>query len=78
MSPEEARWFVRGPWEFNTGASAQVTDNRTTRRRSYSRPDGKNWDRLGLPESGEFEVELASAPPGDGGVGGQVGVAQDG
>jgi hypothetical protein len=28
--------------------------------------------------SGEFEVELASAPPGDGGVGGQVGVAQDG
>jgi hypothetical protein len=28
--------------------------------------------------SGEFEVELASAPPGDGGVGGQVGVAEDG
>jgi len=102
VSPEEARRFVWRPWEFNTGASAQVTDNRTTRRRSYSRPDGKNWDRLGLtrtrpghwmgsmapnadfrtgtsaPESGEFEVELASAPPGDGGVGGQVGVAQDG
>ncbi len=28
--------------------------------------------------SGEFEVELASVPPGDGGVGGQVGVAEDG
>jgi hypothetical protein len=28
--------------------------------------------------SGEFEVELASAPPGDGGVGGQVGFAEDG
>jgi len=31
---------------------------------------------LGL--SGEFEVELASAPPGDGGVGGEAGVAEDG
>ena len=28
--------------------------------------------------SGEFEVELASVPPGDGGVGGQVGFAEDG
>jgi len=28
--------------------------------------------------SGEFEVELSSAPPGDGGVGGQVGSAEDG
>src|ERR1022692_1982446 len=28
--------------------------------------------------SDEFEVELASAPPGDGGVGGEAGVAQDG
>jgi hypothetical protein len=48
VSPEEARLFVWGPWEFNTGASAQVTDNRTTRPRSYSRPDGKNLDRLDL------------------------------
>lgn len=48
VSPEEARRFVWGPWEFNTGASAQVIGNRTTRPRSYSRPDGKNWDRLGL------------------------------
>ena len=30
------------------------------------------------PGSGEFEVERASAPPGDGGVGGEVGVAEDG
>ncbi len=28
--------------------------------------------------SGEFEAELASAPPGDGGAGGEVGVAEDG
>lgn len=48
VSAEEAASFVWGPWEFNTGASAQVTDNRTTRPQPYSRPDGKNWDRLGL------------------------------
>src|ERR1039457_4691347 len=30
------------------------------------------------PGSGEFEAELTSAPPGDGGVGGQAGVAEDG
>src|ERR1039457_691144 len=30
------------------------------------------------PGSGEFEAELASPPPGDGGVGGQAGVAEDG
>ena len=33
---------------------------------------------ISAPGSGEFEVELASAPPGDGGVGGQVGFAEDG
>jgi hypothetical protein len=48
VNEEQARAFVWGPWEFNTGASAQVTDNRTTRPRVYSRPDGKNWDRLAL------------------------------
>jgi hypothetical protein len=48
VSEEEARQFVWGPWEFNTGASAQVVDNRTTRPRSYSRSDGKNWDRLSI------------------------------
>jgi len=30
------------------------------------------------PGLGEFEAELASAPPGDGGVTGEVGVAEDG
>lgn len=48
VSAEDARQFVWGPWEFNTGASVQVTDNRTTRARPYSRPDGKNRDRLSL------------------------------
>lgn len=48
MTKEDALRFVWGPWEFNEGASAQVSDNRTTRPRPYSRPDGKNWDRLGL------------------------------
>ena len=36
------------PATITTGASAQVTDNRTTRPRPYSRSDGKNWDRLSL------------------------------
>jgi hypothetical protein len=48
VSEEDARRFVWGPWEFNTGASAQVIDNRTTRPRQYSRADGQNWDRLSL------------------------------
>jgi hypothetical protein len=36
--------------------------------------------RTGTPAlgSGEFEAELASVPPGDCGVGGEAGVAQDG
>jgi hypothetical protein len=48
VSEEEARRFVWGPWEFNTGASAQVTGNRTTVPRPYSWADGRNWDRLSL------------------------------
>jgi hypothetical protein len=48
LSQEDAHNFVWGPWEFNTGASAQVSDNRTTRPRPYSRADGRNWDRLSL------------------------------
>lgn len=48
VSEEEARRFVWAPWEFNTGASAQVAGNRTTRPRPYSRADGQNWDRLSL------------------------------
>jgi type II secretory pathway pseudopilin PulG len=48
VSEEDAHRFVWGPWEFNTGASAQVSGNRTTRPRAYSRSDGRNWDRLSL------------------------------
>lgn len=48
VSEDDARRFVWGPWEFNTGASAQVTGNRTTVPRPYSRADGRNWDRLSL------------------------------
>ncbi len=48
VGEEEARRFVWGPWEFSTGTSAQVTGNRTTRPRPYSRADGRNWDRLSL------------------------------
>ncbi len=48
VSQEEAEAFVWGPFEFNTGASAQVVSNRETRPRSYSRVSGKNWDVLSL------------------------------
>jgi hypothetical protein len=48
VSEEEASLLVWGPWEFNTGASAQVSDNRTTVPRGYSRLTGKNWDHLAL------------------------------
>jgi hypothetical protein len=48
VSQEEAESFVWGPWEFNDGATQQVTSNRTTKPRPYSRVDGKNWDRLSL------------------------------
>ena len=37
-----------GPWQFNTGASAQVVNPRLSRPRPYSRADGKDWDRLPL------------------------------
>lgn len=45
---EEAQTFVWGPWEFNTGASQQVSSNRMTKARPYSLTDGKNWDSLSL------------------------------
>ena len=48
VSEEEASLLVWGPWEFNNGASAQVSDNRTTVPRGYSRLTGKNWDHLAL------------------------------
>lgn len=48
VTREQAEAFVWGPWEFNTGASAQVITGRETRTRSYSRVNGKNWDVLSL------------------------------
>jgi hypothetical protein len=48
VTQQEAEAFVWGPWEFNTGASAQVASNRTTKPRAYSLITGKNWDLLSL------------------------------
>jgi hypothetical protein len=48
VTQERAEAFVWGPWEFNTGASAQVVSNRTTKARHYSIVTGKNWDLLSL------------------------------
>jgi hypothetical protein len=48
VTQEQAEAFVWGPWEFDTGASAQVVSNRQTRPRSYSLPSGKNWNVLTL------------------------------
>lgn len=48
VTQEQAEAFVWGPWEFNTGASAQVVSNRESQPRPYSRISGKNWDLLSL------------------------------
>jgi hypothetical protein len=48
VSQERARAFVWGGWEFNTGASAQVSSNRATKPLRYTLGNGKNWDRLSL------------------------------
>jgi len=53
-SAEDIAKHVWGPWEFDTGASAQVADNQTTLPRAYSRETGKDWDYLAL---------IPSAPP---------------
>jgi hypothetical protein len=49
-------------------------------RQHHARPGASADFRTGTsaPGSGELEVKQASVPPGDGGVGGQVGVAEDG
>lgn len=39
---------VWGPWEFSTGASAQVVDNRRTRPRTFGWVNGQDWDHLAL------------------------------
>jgi hypothetical protein len=48
ISNEEASSVVWGPWEFNTDASTQVSDNRTTMPRTYSRLTGENCAKLAL------------------------------
>jgi hypothetical protein len=47
-SADDIAKHIWGPWEFNTGASAQVADNRTAISRPYSRTSGKDWDHLSL------------------------------
>jgi hypothetical protein len=42
VSEEEAALFVWGPWQFNTGAAAQIADRRTTQRLTFDRASGKN------------------------------------
>jgi hypothetical protein len=42
VSEDEARLFVWGPWHFNTGASVQIADRRTTQRLALDRTNGKN------------------------------------
>jgi hypothetical protein len=53
-SAEDIAKHVWGPWEFNTGASEQVADNRTSRSRAYSRETSQDWDRFSL---------VVTAPP---------------
>jgi hypothetical protein len=47
-SAEEVAKIVWGPYEYNTSASGNVTDQRTSRERAYDRTTGKNWDKLPL------------------------------
>lgn len=48
LSEAEAAVFVWGPYEFNTGASEQVANYRTTKPRRYDRIAGTDWDHLHL------------------------------
>ena len=48
VSEEEYAAFVWGPWEFDTNASVQIVDNRSSKPRPYSRAKGKDWDVLPL------------------------------
>lgn len=48
VTAEMAKQFVWGPWQFNTGASTQVSDSRTTKPKAYSRKDDSGSDRLSL------------------------------
>lgn len=46
VTQEEAQAFVWGAWEFLEAAAMQILTNRQSKPRPYSRPSGKNWDRL--------------------------------
>lgn len=48
VTQREAELFVWGLWQFNTGASQQVADARTTLPRRYSRADGKDGEVFDL------------------------------
>ena len=48
LTQEEAQAFVWGPWEFNEQAALQISNNRQSKPKSYSRMSGKNWDLLPL------------------------------
>lgn len=48
VTREQADLFVWGPWEFNSGASQQVMDTRTSRPRRYSRVTGKDTEAFDL------------------------------
>jgi hypothetical protein len=48
VSQQEAEAFVWGAWEFLEAAAMQILSNRQSKPRPYSRPSGKNWDRLPL------------------------------
>ena len=80
-APGQLDWLGDG---CRRAEAAGVTPNgrSTPGRRRPDRPHARaNADfRTGTSAlgSGEFEVEQASVPPGDGGVGGQVGFAEDG
>jgi hypothetical protein len=55
LGEKDALRFVWGPWEFNTGASAQVTDNRTTRP-AVVLPG--RWPELGPPQPGAHPARV--------------------
>ncbi len=62
-------------------ADRRTTSMRTTGAHDNWRTSAANADfrtATSALGSGEFEVELASVPPGDGGVGGEAGLAEDG
>jgi len=66
---------VSGQPEFSKQDAAEAV---TRWQRSQRSNADFHASRLPQRFLGEFEVESAAVPPGDGGVGGQVGLAEDG